>query len=91
MNLMKNNFKEVKIEYKTTIVTEGMEISAYIAGVNSGAYSLPFVIEVKTWASKFWFKKFYTRKMELRYTEVVALRDECNKVIEYVRQQNEAL
>ncbi len=79
-------FETVKIESTTKLKIDGMEISAYIAGVNSGVYGLPYVIEVRTWARKWFFNKFFYRKMKLNIHDVTHLRDECNKVIEYYNQ-----
>lgn len=81
-------FDTVKIDKTTTLQIEGMTIQAYIAGVNSGEYGLPFVITVKTWARKWFFKKFFVREMKLNIHEVMLLKDECEKVIEFFNQKN---
>lgn len=83
-----SKFDTVHIEKYTSIIKEGMEIKAYIAGVNSGSYELPFVISVKTWAKKFLFKKFFLREMKLNIFEVKLLRDELNKAIEFYNNTN---
>lgn len=81
-------FKTLKFERKTTIVSEGIEISCFIAGVNSGAYQLPFVIAVRTWAKKWWFKKFFYREMELNIHQIKELKTELDKVITYYENKN---
>jgi len=75
-------FEAIKFERKTTLKKEGMEICSYIAGVNSGAYGLPFVISIRCWARKWWFKKFFYRAMKLSVFEVKQLKEELDKVIE---------
>lgn len=77
------NFKEIKIERSTVIWRDGIEISAYIAGVNSGMYEFPFVVEVRTWARKWWFKKFFYREIQLNSWEVELLHDELGKVLDH--------
>lgn len=76
-------FETIKIDKTTTLQKEGMEITAYIAGVNSGAYQLPYVISVRVWAKKWFFKKFFYREMKLNIFEVKNFRDECDKVIKW--------
>jgi hypothetical protein len=76
-------FDTVEINRTTVMQKDGIEIRACIAGVNSGAYELPFVIQVRTWASKWFFKKFFYREMRLNIHEVIALKEECDKVIEW--------
>jgi hypothetical protein len=76
-------FKTIKIESKTIIHQEGMEIEGYIAGVNSGMYGLPYVIVVRTWARKWFWRKFFKREMKLNLMQVKEFRKECDKVIEY--------
>lgn len=84
-------FETIKFNKTVTLEKEGMEISAYIAGVNSGVYQLPYVIQVRVWAKKWFFKKFFHKEMHLNLWEVKQLRDECNKVIEFynARENNE--
>lgn len=81
---MKDRFETITISKTAIVEKEGLEISAFIAGVNSGAYGLPFVIRVSTWAHKWWFKKFFYCEAKLNYDEVKQLRDECDKVIRYM-------
>ena len=76
-------FETLKINKATTIQKDGIEISAFIAGVNSGVYNLPYVIEVRTWASKWFFKKFFYRDMKLSIHEVRLLKKELEQVIEF--------
>lgn len=76
-------FDTLKIEKTTTLQKDGMEISAYIAGVNSGVYSLPYVISVETWASKWGFKKFFRREMKLDIQQIKFLKKELETVIEF--------
>ena len=83
--MIKDRFKTVRVDRSTVVWKDGMEISAYIAGVNSGVYGLPFVIEVKTWAKKWWFKEFFVRKITLNMDDVELLHDELSKVIDYFR------
>ncbi len=78
-----SDFNTVTIDKMTVIERHGMKLKAYIAGVNSGVYGLPFIIEVSVWAKKWWFKKFFYYKMELSRYQTKVLRDECNKVLEY--------
>jgi hypothetical protein len=80
-------FNELKFNRSMSIEKEGMEISAYLAGVNSGAYSMPFVISVRTWARKWFFKKFFYREMYLNIFEVKELKEECERVIEFWEQE----
>ncbi len=75
-------FETIKFDKTKTLQKEGMEISSYIAGVNSGVYGLPFVISVRCWASKWWFKKFFYREMKLNIFEVRQLKEEFDKVKE---------
>ena len=76
-------FETIKLDKTTTLQKDGMEIIAYIAGVNSGAYGLPYVIAVRVWARKWFFKKFFYREMKLNIWDVKQLRDECDKVIKW--------
>lgn len=76
-------FDTIKLDKTTTLQKEGMEIKAYIAGVNSGAYELPYVIAVRVWARKWFFRKFFYNEMKLNIFEVRRLRDECDKVIKW--------
>ncbi len=78
-----SKFSTVTIEHKTTMTTNGMSIKAFIAGVNSGEYGLPFVIQVSTWASKWGFKKFFYREMKLNIFEMRALKAELDKAIQH--------
>lgn len=80
-------FDTIKIDKSTCLQKEGMKIQAYIAGVNSGQYCLPFVIKVSTWAKKFGFKKFFYREMQLSIHEVKTLKEECEKVIEFYNKE----
>jgi len=76
-------FETIKFDKTKTLQKEGMEISSYISGVNSGVYRLPFVIAVRCWASKWWFKKFFYLEMKLNIFEVRQLKEELDKVIEF--------
>jgi len=76
-------FETIKFDKTKTLQKEGMEISSYIAGVNSGVYGLPFVIAVRCWASKWGFKKFFYREIKLNIFEVRQLKQELDKVIEF--------
>ncbi len=76
-------FDTIKLDKTTTLQKDGMEITAYIAGVNSGMYGLPYVISVRVWAKKWFFKKFFYREMKLNIHEVKQFRDECDKVIQF--------
>ena len=76
-------FDTIKFNKTKTLQKEGMEIKSYVAGVNSGAYSMPFVISVRCWASKWVFKKFFYREMKLNIFEVKQLKEELDKVIEF--------
>jgi len=76
-------FETIKFDKTKTLQKEGMEISSYIAGVNSGVYGLPFVIAVRCWASKWGFKKFFYREMKLNIFEVRQLKLELDKAIEF--------
>lgn len=78
-----SNSNTVKMENKTTLAIDGMEIQAFIAGVNSGMYQLPFCIEVRTWAKKWFFTKFFYRSMKLNLYQCKMLRDELTKVIDF--------
>lgn len=62
-------FNTITIDKTILVEKEGMEICAFIAGVNSGEYGLPFVIRVSTWARKWWFKKFFECEAWLNYNE----------------------
>ena len=77
------DFETIKIDQTTVLSKEGMELSAYIAGVNSGAYQLTYVIKVRVWSKKWIFKKFFYKEMELNLFQVKLLRDECDKVIKW--------
>ncbi len=85
-------FETIKIDRtqvsNITLLKDGMEIECYIAGVNSGVYGLPFVVSVKTWASKWFFKKFFRREMKLNIHEVKALKEELEKVISFYEKKN---
>jgi hypothetical protein len=85
---MSQKFEMIKINQTTIIEKDGMELEAYIAGVNSGAYGLPFVIVVRTWARKWFWKKFFYREMKLSLRQVMMLRDECQKVIDWNNEKN---
>ncbi len=80
---MSEKFETIKIDKTVCLQKDGIEFSAYIAGVNSGMYQLPFVIVVRTWASKWGFKKFFWRELKLNINEVKMLHKELGKVIEY--------
>ncbi len=80
---MKKHFSTLKIDKTFSLGVEGIEIKSYIAGVNSGVYSLPYVISVRTWAKKFWFKRFFEKRVSLDLKEVILLRDELNQVIKF--------
>ena len=81
-------FDTIIIDSTTTLRKEGMEISAFIAGVNSGAYGLPYVIKVRVWAKKWFFRKFFHNEMHLNIHQVRMLRDECEKVLEFANKSN---
>jgi len=77
-------FFETSIVDKTKPVEkEGMEITAFIAGVNSGMYEMPFCIQVRTWARKWWFKKFFYCEAKLNLEELKRLRNEFDKAIKF--------
>lgn len=78
---MKTDFETVKINKTVIVEKEGLEISAFIAGVNSGVYGLPFCIQVSTWARKLWFKRFFFVEAKLNLEELKALRNEFDKAI----------
>lgn len=83
MNEKRKKFKQVKFEKTKKLSIEGMEIVSFISGVSSGVYTMPFVISVRCWASKFGFKKFFRREMHLNIFEVRELKEELEKVLEY--------
>jgi hypothetical protein len=80
---VKTNFDTVVIDKTEIIGREGLEISAFIAGVNSGAYGLPFCIQVRAWAGKFWFSKFFFVQANLDLEEMKRLRNELDNAISF--------
>jgi hypothetical protein len=72
----------IKIDKTTIIEKEGMVIRAFIAGVNSGVYDMPFVIKISCWARKWFFKKFFHCEMQLQIKELELLKGEIDKSIE---------
>lgn len=84
-------FEEIKFDKTTSLQKDGMEISAFIAGVNSGQYNLPFLISVKVWARKWFFKKFFYREMHLDLHEIKILKNECEKVLNYYEEKQKEI
>lgn len=84
---MEKRFNHLMFEKTFNIQKEGMRIYGYIAGVNSGQYSLPFVISVQTWAKKWWFRKFFTMETKLNIMEMKQLRRELDTAIEYFEEK----
>lgn len=80
-------FEELNFKSNFEIINEGMEISCHIAGVKSRAYSLPFVITVRTWAKKWFFRKFFVRQMKLSLWQMKQLRNELDKAINYIEKE----
>jgi hypothetical protein len=80
---MKENFKTIKFVKTTRVVVEGAEISCYIAGVNSGMYGFPFIVSINVWTKKWFWKKFFQKKIELNYWEVKQLHEELGKVLNH--------
>lgn len=84
----RNRFDTVYFSSTTVLKKEGIEIKGFIAGVNSGMYSLPYVIQVSTWASKWFWSKFFRREMKLNLMQVRQLREECDKVIKFYEEKD---
>ena len=84
---METNFKTVNIKRSVIIQKEGIEISCFIAGVNSGVYGEPFVVKVRAWAKEWFGRKFFVQELKLSRWDMIQLRDELNKVIEYLDEQ----
>lgn len=84
-------FQQIKIDKTTSFKKEGMEINAYISGVNSGQYSLPFVIKVKVWSRKWFFEKFFYREMKLDLDEIKILMNECQNVLRYYEEKEKEM
>ena len=76
-------FEMIGIKGTSVLKKDGIEIQAFIAGVNSGMYQMPFVIEVRTWAKKWWFEKFYYRALRLDIQQLRVLKAEIDKVVEW--------
>lgn len=83
MGKTERRFETLKFERSVKIQKEGMEIQSYLAGVNSGAYGLPYVISVRTWARKWFWRKFFYSEIQLNLMEVRQLKEECEKVLDY--------
>lgn len=81
-------FDEITFDRLVKITKKGMEITSYIAGVNSGAYGLPFIVSVRVWK---WgiFKRFLYKEMRLSLYEIKTLKEELEKVIELMERKNE--
>jgi len=79
-------FEMLKFDRNVKIYKKGMEIGAYIAGVNSGVYELPFIVYVRVWSFGL-FKRFFYKEMRLNLWEVKLLKEECEKVIEFYKEK----
>jgi hypothetical protein len=86
---MKNRFEQVTIDKTTVVEKEGLEICAFIAGVNSGMFGLPFCIQVRAWTSFLWFKKFFFVQAKLNLEELKRLQNEFQKAITYLEATEE--
>lgn len=86
--MTEKRFETVKIDRSIQFYKDGIEISAFIAGVNSGVYGFPFVIAVRTWARNWFFKKFFYREIHLNMEEVAALHNELGKVVSQFKKIN---
>lgn len=84
-----NRFETVIVDKTAVVERDGLEISCFIAGVNSGVYGLPYIIQVRTWASKWGFKKFFFREAHLTINDVTKLKNECDKVIAFYHANKE--
>ena len=84
---MISRFETLTFDKTVKWETSGMRIKCFIAGVNSGAYGLPFVVEVSTWIKTFWGRKKYYRTIHLTRWEIKRLRDELTNVLNYVEEQ----
>lgn len=80
-------FDTIKFDDSKVLKKDGMEIRSYIAGVNSGVYNLPFVIEVSCWARKWIFSKFFKRSMRLNLFQVKQLKSELEKVVDHFEEK----
>lgn len=74
----------IRIDRKEVITRDGMDVCAFIAGVNSGAYGLPFCIIVRAWHPFLWMRKFFWREAKLTEKEVRELHAELGRVIETI-------
>jgi len=82
-------FDMLKYDRNVRISKKGMEIGAYIAGVNSGMYQLPFIVYVRVWSYGI-FRRIFYKEMRLNIWEVKQLKEECEKVIEFYNNKKES-